>query len=68
MLVLLCNWTWAWHSMADAEEGGLLDVEGFLASPLGVHTLQSPIPCACLEEESLMGIDEAGRGPVLGKS
>ena len=32
----------------------------------GVHNLQSSVPGVCLEEDCLMGIDEAGRGPVLG--
>ena len=32
----------------------------------GVHNLQSSIPDVCLGEECFMGIDEAGRGPVLG--
>lgn len=48
------------------EQDRLVDAEDFLACPLGVDALQSPVPCACLQQECLMGIDEAGRGPVLG--
>ena len=46
----------------------LVDISEFLSSPLGVHDLQSSVPAVCLEEESFMGIDEAGRGPVLGNA
>ena len=42
--------------------------EEILASPFGVGSLQSETPCSCVEEESVMGIDEAGRGPVLGET
>ena len=42
-------------------------IEAILASPFGVSPLESDVPALCTEEESIMGIDEAGRGPVLGE-
>lgn len=53
--------------MEEEREDVLVDVSGFTESPLGVHNLQSPVPAVTLVEECVMGIDEAGRGPVLGK-
>ena len=44
----------------------VVDVSGFIDSPLGVHNLQSAVPTITCQDECLMGIDEAGRGPVLG--
>ena len=44
----------------------LIDLEGFLNNPLGVHSRESRTPTLCVEEDCFMGIDEAGRGPVLG--
>jgi ribonuclease H2 subunit A len=52
--------------MAEKAERPLVNVSEFIANPLGVHNLESPIPTITRDEECLMGIDEAGRGPVLG--
>lgn len=57
--------------MAEGEEtqekkSPVVDVSGFIDSPLGVHSLQSAVPTITCQDECLMGIDEAGRGPVLG--
>ena len=49
------------------EEGSGVDVEKFLADTLSSCRLRSPVPPATLEQECCMGIDEAGRGPVLGQ-
>ena len=35
---------------------------------LGSYTISSSIPEACKNEPCALGIDEAGRGPVLGRS
>ena len=44
----------------------VVDVASFLSNPRGVHHYQSEVPSVCREEDTIMGIDEAGRGPVLG--
>jgi len=37
-------------------------------SPMySTETVNSPVPEICTKEEVLIGIDEAGRGPVFGK-
>ena len=44
-----------------------VDVSAYLVDTRRSCSLQSTIPDAALKEECCMGIDEAGRGPVLGK-
>lgn len=52
-----------------AAEPPLVDVSSFIASPLGSTDLESSqVPSVTLKEDCIMGIDEAGRGPVLGKT
>ena len=41
-------------------------VEEFLADTLLNCNPQSAVPLVAMREECCMGIDEAGRGPVLG--
>lgn len=42
-------------------------VKSRLCADEGSTVLRSVIPEACKSEECIVGIDEAGRGPVLGK-
>lgn len=54
----------------DNDESGVKlkpDVERFLEDTLRSCVIQSPVPAETLQEECCMGIDEAGRGPVLGQ-
>lgn len=44
-----------------------VDVSSYLADTRRSCSLQSALPDVVLKEECCMGIDEAGRGPVLGK-
>ncbi len=52
---------------SDNESETVVDVEKFLADTLSCCNLQSPVPEITLKQECCMGIDEAGRGPVLGE-
>lgn len=44
----------------------MADLGNFFEKSDEIVHLSSPIPRVTLEEECILGIDEAGRGPVLG--
>ena len=54
------------NAMMEEENGAAAHIEGFLQDTLRSCDIQSSVPSATLQQECCMGIDEAGRGPVLG--
>jgi ribonuclease H2 subunit A len=52
--------------MMDIEAGTGVDVQKYLGDTLRSCIVESPIPEVARLQECCMGIDEAGRGPVLG--